>query len=406
MLETVDQILQSQLELGAGGVSERIVAWNLPGLMLGDLTEDEDSDWTDEEEDFHLDESEEEEEDVDQNQDDLYLWIGQVDNTLEQEDLWDALSAKMGTLRSLDLIRPRNCALATFECNADAIQSLKHEGALVGSQHITLHVGKTASELFVSNLEDVSPHSLRKAFQRFGTVKSVRVMTTEKCGFVAFASSDDASCAMRNLNGQELGQNRISVRMVSSEQEYDEMVSEPFNVSDLEKRYHSAPVFNQNKELTYVVKDVHNTSHRRAREQWSNLEENHGTTSNETVIVPNCWLYVSNLHPSLSEQRLTSVFSRFGELQEVVPHINEGFAFVCFKNVNDAHCTLKQMRLLPPVLLGKQTKIRFGRPVYESTLSVPSAYAYSVKTVARSCPEYSQLNVSPEKVREIQVSLN
>jgi RNA recognition motif-containing protein len=389
----LDKISLNELEIG--GVE---LEWNLQDLMLGDMTEDE-SEYTDEEEEEYEGEDFEDDYETDEPSDDLYLWVGQVGDDIQQDELWNSLSEKMGALRSLNFYRQRKCAVATFQRNADATKSLRHDGALIGQHFVPLHVGKSSTELLVSNLEDVTPFSLRQAFERYGVVTSVRVLPDECCGFVAFSSPSDALEAVRTMEGRFLGNKKISVIMMSTEAERE--VAQTYFGYQKNVMKSCGPT--KTKAMRSRVEA--NMNKHKSHQEWSNDILHHKNLTDDGLVVPSRSLFVSNIRASLSLEQLKSVFARFGEIAQIVPCMENGYAFVCYKNLTDAANALRQMTLLPPVLSGRHASVKFGTPLYFGDAESPSAYKYTVLPWCSKCRKVC-VSEHGKSHREIQIPLN
>lgn len=74
------------------------------------------------------------------------------------------------------------------------------------------------TNIYVGNLPyDVSEENLRRAFERFGNVSSVRVISDQSTGqakgfaFVTMPRMEDAEEAIANLNNQDMNGRRIAV---------------------------------------------------------------------------------------------------------------------------------------------------------------------------------------------------
>ena len=73
-----------------------------------------------------------------------------------------------------------------------------------------------SNRLYVSNLDySTGEAGLRQAFEAFGPLCSVGVMTGKSrgFGFVEYVSADDALRASRSLDGLDVDGRRISVRV-------------------------------------------------------------------------------------------------------------------------------------------------------------------------------------------------
>ena len=86
------------------------------------------------------------------------------------------------------------------------------EGTQLGSMTLTLNIGMACRHLWVGNVEQsVSEFELKSAFERYGTVESVRVLRANKCAFVNFVKEEDACEAAENMNGSLLA-DKVTLR--------------------------------------------------------------------------------------------------------------------------------------------------------------------------------------------------
>lgn len=79
------------------------------------------------------------------------------------------------------------------------------------------------TSIFVGNLPfDVAERDVRMAFERYGRVSSVRMVTdrgtgkSKGCAFVSMSHLDDADEAIRRVNGSEIGGRKVVVNEARS----------------------------------------------------------------------------------------------------------------------------------------------------------------------------------------------
>jgi len=73
-----------------------------------------------------------------------------------------------------------------------------------------------SNRLYIANLDySTSQHELREAFEPFGVLESVAVLTGKSrgFGFVEYKHAHDARRASESLDGHDLDGRRISVRV-------------------------------------------------------------------------------------------------------------------------------------------------------------------------------------------------
>ncbi|AMV19689.1 RNA recognition motif domain-containing protein [Planctomyces sp. SH-PL14] len=79
------------------------------------------------------------------------------------------------------------------------------------------------TSIFIGNLPfEASEREVRTAFERYGRVSSVRMVTdrgtgrSKGCAFVSMSRLDDADEAIRRLNGSTIGGRRVTVNEARS----------------------------------------------------------------------------------------------------------------------------------------------------------------------------------------------
>jgi len=153
------------------------------------------------------------------------LWVGNIGPEVSEEELTQEFTA-YGKLESLRILHDRFCAFVNFEeeeCAKRAKAGLN--GTIIGSQYIVINYRKADSKptpstpptegfllnppsraLWIGNIsEEVTEDRLYLEFSHYGEIESVRLLTHKTCAFVNFSLAEEASEALRNLQGRELG---------------------------------------------------------------------------------------------------------------------------------------------------------------------------------------------------------
>lgn len=116
------------------------------------------------------------------------------------------------------------CTLVVHKKKSERSQELKKKFDAVRNERIQKWQGVN---LFVKNLEDtVTDESLREHFEKFGTITSARVMVEDQegtegekkqvsrgFGFVCFATPEEATRAVSEMNGKMIGNKPIYVAL-------------------------------------------------------------------------------------------------------------------------------------------------------------------------------------------------
>ncbi|GFR09258.1 polyadenylate-binding protein 1 [Trichonephila clavata] len=191
------------------------------------------------------------------------------------------------------------------------------------------------TKIFVNNIDsNWHDRHLRREFMRFGEINDVKISENDGksngYGFVKFLKSSSANEAIKRLNGIVVKNRKLVV--------------EPFIPWTLRKRKRSSLDF----------------------AEVSGVEYNN--------------LHVKNLHKSITENELKTLFERFGPILSVKIPLDEngqsrGFGFVCFQKEEDAskarekwitfHIKLKYWKL---ILIRRRLK---DKSIYKHSEKIP-----------------------------------
>lgn len=176
-------------------------------------------------------------------------------------------------------------------------------------------------KIFVKNFSpEWDECDLLTTFECIGSVETVKISEengkSNGYGFVVFNNHYTAKRAVQHMNGKEIGGLKLIVERFQNKSERDSLKSNS---------------------LEYVEKMLQ-----------------------KSVQLNN--LYIKNLPINMSEDQLTELFERFGDIISVKivfdeKGVSKGFGFVCFENVQDAERALERMNGYP--LKGKKLQIYF-----------------------------------------------
>ncbi len=144
------------------------------------------------------------------------LWVGNVDPTLNEDDLAGIFS-QFGDIESIRMLPDKECAFINYTTVQSAMDARNQmQGGRVGSCIVKVGFGRadTATSmgemppsraLWVGNLSpNMAAPMVLGIFEPFGPVESLRLLPHKNCGFVNFYHIEHAVMAKRALNGQYL----------------------------------------------------------------------------------------------------------------------------------------------------------------------------------------------------------
>lgn len=284
------------------------------------------------------------------------VWVQNLASNISEMDLESRFEI-YGPVESVRILHASRCARIVFHNAADAEQSLDLEGTKIGVNVVTLNIGIASPHLWIGNLVKVTPAMLKSAFERFGPVTSVKTLPYKKIAFVNFERASDALNAMETLSGTKLGKKSIFIHF-----QWPELPEKPTTPADS-----SEPECKQ-------AARVGNSQH----------------------LTPCRSLFVGNIGMFVSQARLVSLFSRFGQVERVEFYSNQGFAFIVYHDIRIASWVREQMSLLPPTIAGQSLEVTFGRPLPSNDGQPPSGYEYQVHSPCNPSapPKFVQIKIN------------
>ncbi|GAV64311.1 RRM_1 domain-containing protein/SPOC domain-containing protein/RRM_5 domain-containing protein [Cephalotus follicularis] len=149
------------------------------------------------------------------------LWIGNLSADVSDADLME-LFTKYGALGSVTTYSSRNYAFVFFKrvedakAAKDALQGAAYRGNQLKIEFA--RPAKPCKSLWVGGISpSVLKEELEEEFQKFGKIEEFKFLRDRNTAFVDFATLEDASQAMRNLNGKHVGGEQIRVDFLRSQ---------------------------------------------------------------------------------------------------------------------------------------------------------------------------------------------
>eukprot|EP00003_Mantamonas_plastica_P027050 TRINITY_DN569_c1_g2_i3.p1 TRINITY_DN569_c1_g2~~TRINITY_DN569_c1_g2_i3.p1 ORF type:complete len:437 (+),score=174.59 TRINITY_DN569_c1_g2_i3:89-1399(+) len=200
-------------------------------------------------------------------------------------------------------------------------------------------------QLFIGDLSnEVDDASLFQAFSAFGSCSEARVMwdkttgRTKGYGFVCFREKDDADRAMAEMNGIQLGSKTIRVNWATRKTENSSSGSSQGGSNFGGGGYGGGGGGGGSGDL-----------------DTSSLQSVLAASGGDT----NVDVYVGNVASNVQDSDLRALFSQYGEIVKVKAFQDKDFAFVEFKNHNDAAAAI--VGLSGQQLSGKRLKCNWGQ---------------------------------------------
>jgi len=150
------------------------------------------------------------------------LWVGNICPSVTESQILEEFSV-YGNVINHRILRDKYCAFVTYDCPHSAARAKKHlDHEMIGEQSVIIHfrqpngtfdnavTNPPSSSLWIGNVsEDLTEDELRREFERYGPVESIRLLNN--CAFVNFFAVEDATQALRDLQGKQVG--RLNLRI-------------------------------------------------------------------------------------------------------------------------------------------------------------------------------------------------
>jgi len=302
------------------------------------------------------------------------VWVGNVAPEVTEEVFRKEFDI-FGTVTQLRMFKKSRCAFVTFQTAKEAKDSLALEGKQLGSMKLTLNVGSASRHLWVGNVgPDVTEEALREAFGEFGEIESVRVLRANNCAFVNFSTADEALKAAEEMNGKALGEKELVINF----QWMDSHRKNGPRGSGGNGHGNNGNATGNGGGSNKGGRGGHKNGTTQVVGQFAtygsvSYADSPSFPSAKTILrtrefqQPSRQLFVGNIGGSTSEANLWSLFSSYGELEDIKEFPDRGYAFVVFRSIHDAVWAREQMSVYPPILGGRALVVNFGKKNVVST---------------------------------------
>ncbi|TXG72792.1 hypothetical protein EZV62_001371 [Acer yangbiense] len=249
------------------------------------------------------------------------LWVGNLTPETTDSDLMQAF-ARYGALDSVTTYSSRSFAFVFFKrvedakAAKDALQGFPIRGTPIKIEFA--RPAKPCKQLWVGGIgPNVSKEELEEEFLKFGKFEEFKFVRDRSTAYVDYFRLEDASQAMRNMNGKQLGGDQIRVDFLRSQS----------------SRREPWPVFHDLKDGSFLGRntgfsDTH-SAYKRPHPQSSMGRKDDGQPSNVLWV---------GYPPSIQidEQMLHNAMILFGEIERIKSFPSRNYSFVEFRSVDEA----------------------------------------------------------------------
>ncbi|KAF4349842.1 hypothetical protein F8388_021952 [Cannabis sativa] len=247
------------------------------------------------------------------------LWVGNLASDVTDSDLMD-LFAQYGALDSVTSYSARSYAFLFFKRMEDAKAAKDAlQGTLLRGNPIKIEFARPAKpckHLWVGGISpSVSKEELEEEFLKFGKIEDFKFLRDRNTAFIEFFRLEDASQAMRNMNGKRLGGEQIRVDFLRSQPSRREQWPDSRD--------------GQFQGRSIGPADFHSFQRRQLYSQAPGGRKGDGQPSNVLWI---------GYPPSLQidEQMLHNAMILFGEIERIKSFPERHYSFVEFRSVDEA----------------------------------------------------------------------
>ncbi|CAI9762888.1 unnamed protein product [Fraxinus pennsylvanica] len=262
------------------------------------------------------------------------LWIGNVSSEVSESEL-KALFEKHGKVDSVTLYPGRNYAFMYFK-DIEAAKGAKQrlQGYVLRGIPLKIEFAKSAKpckSLWIAGVsQSVSKEELEKEFSRFGKIQELRFLRDRSTAYVNYIQLEDASQALKSMNGKQIGGDHIRVDFLRSHSSRRE--------PDLDAREGPFPSRNLGPpDLQWMAQDSmqnfneHNLIGSMREHQFITPGARQGDLQLTKVL----WI----CHPPsviLEEEMIHNAMILFGEIEWIKILPDRHCAFVAFRSIEEA----------------------------------------------------------------------
>ncbi|KAL8479520.1 hypothetical protein ACS0TY_026425 [Phlomoides rotata] len=258
------------------------------------------------------------------------LWIGNVSPEVSEAEL-KSLFEKFGQIDGVTTYSSRNYAFVQFKEVEDA-RSAKQglQGLILRGNSLKIEFAKPAKpckSLWVAGInQSVSKEELENEFLKFGAIQEFKFIRDKNTAYVDYVALEDATQALKGLNGKRIGGVQIRVdylRSQSSKREHGEghFPGRNFGSSDFHWMGHDSSG-------NYPEP---NLSGSKRNPQFPTVGPQYGDATFSKVL----WIrYPTSV--IIEEDMLHNALILFGEIERIKTFSEKSYAFVEFRSVEEA----------------------------------------------------------------------
>ncbi|GLU04905.1 hypothetical protein SLE2022_220330 [Rubroshorea leprosula] len=245
------------------------------------------------------------------------LWVGNLTAETVDSDLME-MFGKYGTLDSVRTYSARSFAFVYFERVEDAKAAKDAlQGATLHGNQMKIEFARPAKpckHLWVGGISsNVAKEELEEEFCKFGKIEDFRFFRDRNTAFVEYLRVDDASQAMRSLNGKRIGGEQIRVDFFRSQA----------------PRRDPGPTSHDLRDGPFSGRGT-GDSHSMSKKLHSQLGGRKGDQPSNILWVG----YPPSLQ--IDEQMLHNAMILFGEIERIKSFPSRHYSFVEFRSVEEA----------------------------------------------------------------------
>ncbi|XVF37670.1 hypothetical protein REPUB_Repub20aG0029600 [Reevesia pubescens] len=247
------------------------------------------------------------------------LWVGNLSGETVDSDLMDLFN-KYGTLDSVNTYSSRSYAFVFFKHVEDAKAAKDAlQGATLHGNQIKIEFAQPArpcKNLWVGGIsQTTSKEELEKEFRKFGKIEDFKFLRDRNTAFVEYFRLEDASQAMRSMNGKRIGREQIRVDFLRSHPSRRDQWPNSHDLRDGPFSGRMGP----------------SDSHSMTKRPHFQLGGRKGDGQPSKVL----WVgYPPSVQ--IDEQMLHNAMILFGEIERIKSFHSRHYAFVEFRSVDEA----------------------------------------------------------------------
>ncbi|KAM5551189.1 flowering time control protein FPA [Rosa sericea] len=249
------------------------------------------------------------------------LWVGNIGRDVTDSDLYDLFS-QYGALDGVTSYSTRSYAFVLFKRKEEAAAAKEAlQGTPVRGQPIKIEFARPAKpskKLWVGGISpSVSKEELEEEFLKFGKLEDFKFLRDRNTACLEYCRLEDASEAMRNMNGKRLGGDQMQIHV-------DFLRSQPST-----SRREQLPDYRDGQFLGRGIMGPAADSHsgHKRKQPYSQIS---GQPSSSVLWVG----YPPSVQ--IDEQMLHNAMILFGEIERIKSFPSRHYSFVEFRSVDEA----------------------------------------------------------------------